>query len=261
MRSLLMAGLCLSALGACMQPPQQTVDAYSPPGETTEMAETRVMGSLTYRQRIALPQDAIATISVYRAGETGEGGDPVRQESFALNGRQVPVPFQIVIAGEDAGAVYTLDAAIRTADGELLWTSEPVQAFAADGVDEEIGMVMMVPAGRTRVVQEDITGRDWLVAGLEGQPVLSASRITMNFGADGRISGNASCNAFTGSYKINNSQIYIGPLALTRKACVPPLMEQERAFIDLLEKVSQLQIDESGTLTISGADGETLTAR
>lgn len=260
MRSIFVAGACLAALGACVQPPEAG-EAYAPKAGEAEMKETRILGTLTYRQKIALPQTATATISIFRDGEAETGGEPVRQQTFALNGRQVPVPFEIVLEAVAPDQVYALAAEIRAADGELLWSSQPVPGFSADGLDEDIGMISLVPAGRSRVEQDDLTGREWMVAGLDGKPVLSTSRITISFGADGRISGNASCNAFTGSYKVNNSSLYVGPLALTRKACVPPLMDQEAAFVSLLETVSQMQIDASGTLTISGEDGETLTAR
>lgn len=259
MRALFMAGFGLAALSACVQAPESGQTATAP--MEAAMGQTTVLGSLTYRQRIALPVTAMATIEIYQDGKADEGGEPVAEQTFALNGRQVPIPFEVVFEREDPSAIYTLRAHIRSADGELLWQSKPVQSFASDGASENLGMVMMVPAGQSRVSQADLTGKEWMVASLDGTPVLTASPVTMNFGDDGRLSGNASCNAYTGSYKINDSALYVGPLALTRKACMGDAMAQETAFVQLLEAVSEMQIDETGTLTISGEAGETLTAR
>jgi putative lipoprotein len=244
---------------ACAQTPSSTSEESEAPA--TAEGETVVVGSLTYRQKIALPQTATATISVYGPGPQDIVAEPLEQESFALNGRQVPVPFQVTIRDSGAVDAYTLRAQIRSANGELIWSTDEVLRFAADGADEDLGLVTLVPAGSTRVSSDDLAGHDWMVAELDGQTLMSGSRITMTFSEDGRISGHASCNNFTGSYKVINSMLSIGPLAMTRKACVPALMEQEQAFIDLLESVDQLNVDPAGMLTISSDSGRTLTAR
>ncbi|WP_169711830.1 META domain-containing protein [Henriciella litoralis] len=255
-----LASLCVAGLASCVQPPEDMTSTSSPVAEM-EMQMTTVSGSLSYRQRIALPQDAVATISVFPAGPADAALSPVDEQSFDLNGRQVPIPFEVTLREDASKGPFSLRAKVSTKGGELLWTTDTVMTFEADGAAQDFGLVELVPAGRARVDIADLTGKEWMVAMLDGAPVLSTSRVTVSFDADGRISGQASCNAYTGSYKVNKSALYVGPLALTRKACVGPLMEQERTFMALLESVSDMSLDDSGTLTIRGEDGKTLTMR
>jgi heat shock protein HslJ len=61
--------------------------------------------------------------------------------------------------------------------------------------------------------------------------------LTIEFGADGRISGSAGCNRFNGQYTTQGPNVSIGPLAATRRACAAPpgIMEQEAAFLKALQ--------------------------
>ena len=48
---------------------------------------------------------------------------------------------------------------------------------------------------------------------------------------------------------------------MTRKACPPALMNQERAFTDILGSARQYTITQDGALVIYGPNGDTITAR
>ncbi|MEE4109017.1 MAG: META domain-containing protein, partial [Halieaceae bacterium] len=58
---------------------------------------------------------------------------------------------------------------------------------------------------------------------LEGQPVIEDSRLTLRFMQTGEVSGNASCNRFSGSYTADARSLKIGgtdgALAITRMMC------------------------------------------
>ena len=265
--SIAVCGLVL--LTACAQTnladpapaPVPTGEVAAPEAEMT-VQEKSVFGSLTYRQRIALPQDAVANLSVIRVEATGD--ETLAKQSFALNGRQVPIPFEITVTdeGEPGGSEsLSFTATILDNAGELLWQTEDALSFVADAARNDLGMVMLSPAGRDEVTLSDVAGRDWMIARLNGEPVMTSAPIILRFDENGQISGNASCNAYTASGTIEDSILTIGPIALTRKACMPKIIEQEAFFLDLMENVSQMQIDETGLLTMTSDWGETLTAR
>lgn len=265
--SIAVCGLVL--LTACAQTnladpspaPVPTGEVAAPEAEMT-VQEKSVFGSLTYRQRVALPQDAVANLSVMRVEATGD--ETLAEQSFALNGRQVPIPFEITVTdqGEPGGSEsLSFTATILDNAGELLWQTEDALSFVADAARNDLGMVMLSPAGRDEVTLSDVAGRDWMIARLNGKPVMTSAPIVLRFDENGQISGNASCNAYTASGTIEDSILTIGPIALTRKACMPKVMEQEAFFLDLMENVSQMQIDETGLLTMTSDWGETLTAR
>lgn len=80
-------------------------------------------------------------------------------------------------------------------------------------------------------------------------PVLD-STITLEFGADGTVSGNATCNTYNGSYATDGDKLTIGPLATTRMACASDeLNAQEMQYLAALQNAATFEIS-NGTLTI-----------
>ena len=93
-------------------------------------------------------------------------------------------------------------------------------------------------------------GREAVVSLIEG------SRLSAEFGADGRLSGSAGCNAYRASYEAAAGELRIGPAAATFKACAQPagVMEQEQAYLRALATVARYRLD--GTrLELRSADG------
>lgn len=105
-----------------------------------------------------------------------------------------------------------------------------------------------------------LTGGDWSVEEIGGAMV-DGSEATLGFGEDGRLAGRASCNLFTTSYELSGEALTVGVTATTRMACAPVLMEQERRFLEILQKVRQFDIDETGALVLTDVDGRRILAR
>lgn len=105
----------------------------------------------------------------------------------------------------------------------------------------------------------DITGREWVVEDINFGGVIDASFASLSF-ADGRVSGSASCNRFGGSYELKGDTLIFGPLAMTRKACAPALMDQERRFSAVISGPVTVSIDDTGALILQGSGGS-ITAR
>lgn len=102
---------------------------------------------------------------------------------------------------------------------------------------------------------------EWMVASIAGQPVIADSKVTLTFDAEGRVSGNSSCNRFTAGYSLTGEGLSITQPAGTMMACAPAtLMEQEATFLILLPQVTKFSID-GGQLTLTAGDGRTITAR
>lgn len=82
------------------------------------------------------------------------------------------------------------------------------------------------------------------------------SKITLNFGADGQVSGNSGCNTYSGSYEANGDKLKVGPLASTRMFCESPAgaMDQEQQYLTALQNAATFDIS-GGTLTIRDAEG------
>lgn len=95
-----------------------------------------------------------------------------------------------------------------------------------------------------------IENRRWRLVELNGRQVEPPSdRDGAYFELDGtasRVTGNASCNRFFGTYELlAGDRIRFGSdIGVTRMAC--PELEQEREFLDMLGRVDSYSLGESG---------------
>lgn len=101
-----------------------------------------------------------------------------------------------------------------------------------------------------QVQSQDLAGTSWEALSYNNgnqavTGVLQGTILTANFSADGSVSGNAGCNDFSGSYKVNGSSISIGPLASTMKMCSDPtgVMDQEAQYLAALQSAATYRIE------------------
>lgn len=106
-----------------------------------------------------------------------------------------------------------------------------------------------------------LQGAEWVVEEIGNAGIVDRSRVTLQFGADGQLSGRASCNRYTGSYRLTGEALHIGPTASTRMACPPALMNQEQRFLDALASVQRHAFGTDGALQLFGPAGRVLLAR
>lgn len=84
-------------------------------------------------------------------------------------------------------------------------------------------------------MSETLSGSEWVPIEIEGIPASEVTRVFVQFGGDGRLSGNSGCNRFTGSYLIDGATLRISSgLAMTRMACPPAAMEEEARLVQAL---------------------------
>jgi heat shock protein HslJ/uncharacterized lipoprotein YbaY len=106
-----------------------------------------------------------------------------------------------------------------------------------------------------------LRGGEWVVEDITGVRLVDRSRVTLAFGADGKVSGAASCNRFGAEYTLTGEGLAITSAYATRMACEPPLMEQEGVFLDALSKVNRFEMSAEGALILHTGDRRTVTAR
>jgi heat shock protein HslJ len=132
----------------------------------------------------------------------------------------------------------------RVADSRL-------QLLAADGaVLATLAAQPKSLAGTSWRVTAYNNGRQAVVSTLTG------TNLTMAFSNDGRVSGSAGCNTFTGPYTADGGKLSFGPAAATRRMCVQPegVMEQEQRFLAALRTVATARF-EGDRLELRTADG------
>ena len=100
-----------------------------------------IRGALTHRARIALPPAAVAVVELTRPAD----GRVIADQRIALDGRQVPVAFELKVprAWLQAGADYLLRAAIEV-QGRATWLGDPVSVRTGTG-QIDIGALELRP--------------------------------------------------------------------------------------------------------------------
>jgi heat shock protein HslJ len=80
------------------------------------------------------------------------------------------------------------------------------------------------------------------LAGLETFPKLEKDAFIQFDVANSRYFGNAGCNNFNGSYKIDGNKISLGATAMTKMFCGGEGMKVEDIFAKILHKIDSYQI-------------------
>jgi putative lipoprotein len=119
-------------------------------------------------------------------------------------------------------------------------------------------LVLLMSAPRAQGASAGIEGTAWLVEDIAGRGVIDRAQTTISFDTSGRVSGSTGCNRFTGVATLEGEALSFDPLATTKRACVPALMDQEQKFLSALEAVRGYALDANGWLQLKGANGEPL---
>ena len=80
---------------------------------------------------------------------------------------------------------------------------------------------------------------------------------SIEFGADGQLSGNVGCNGFGGEYTVDGDTITFSPITSTMMFCEGPVGEQETGTITVFQESATFVLD-GDTLTITSADGNSV---
>jgi len=84
-----------------------------------------------------------------------------------------------------------------------------------------------------------------MTAGSLPTPMLPIGDLTAEF-RDAKVGGSGGCNRFNGGYSTKGSQLKIGPLASTFKACEESVMTQETRYLQALQGAQRYQVNQDG---------------
>jgi putative lipoprotein len=216
-----------------------------------QAAQGVLAGTVTYRERMALPPDATIDVRLEDVSRADAPATVLAEQRIAAEGRQVPIPFELRYPPEriEPNRAYGVRAEIRAPGGELMFTTAThhgvLQGGAALSGTVEILVRRASGDGAAAASDGTITGEPWrLVAirrpGAAEEPVGPDPEYTVRFGADGRYSGRAHCNSFTGGYERSApGQLRIRAGAATLAACLTPSIADE--FLRALASVTSYE--------------------
>lgn len=133
----------LAALSAC-----QVTDGSSPSvAAETPAAHVTLNGIVTYRQRIALPQDARLKVVIADVSRADAPALVIAETEIQTAGKQVPISFTLDYdpAQIDPRGSYAVSARITDASGALLWINDQRFDLPAPNTPANLMLVQVRP--------------------------------------------------------------------------------------------------------------------
>ncbi|MDO5736888.1 MAG: META domain-containing protein [Propionibacteriaceae bacterium] len=124
------------------------------------------------------------------------------------------------------------------------------------------GCATAVPAGESHTnpasgAKDELSGTAWVLESMGGASKDEATTMTVQFTAEGSISGSGGCNRFMGTFTMTGDDLSIEPQGTTMMACEPAVMELETSFLEALQGAKSYAVD-GEKLTLSDASEKEL---
>ncbi|HEY0703596.1 MAG TPA: YbaY family lipoprotein [Candidatus Acidoferrales bacterium] len=238
-----------------------TVLAQAP---LTENAAGVVTGVATYRERMAMPKDAVleATLS-----DVSKMDAPAEAIGSAVMENPGNPPYHFSITYDPRRIVenhsYAVRATIKTG-GQLAFTSDTSYPVITRGAGKEVNILLKRVAKTTATAASANTSRGlrledttWKLTRLGAQDVAASENQRVPYivldSSNKRVSGSGGCNRLNGSYTLDKQTIHFGPIASTMMAC-PSGMDLEGNFLHALDKSHSWKI-QGNELELQDEDG------
>jgi len=215
-----------------------------------------VKGTLTYRERIALPPEGVViTVKVEDVSRADAPAVTIGEQIIENPTHQVPIPFEIEYNPADIDERYTYAMRVRIEVDRKLWFINTTRygVITRGNPTSNIEVVLEKVGPRETITIEDTV---WVLEsyGESGnlKAVLEDTDITIEFkSAEGRFSGSAGCNSYGGGYELDRDKLTIpGPIMSTMMACPEPVMDQEREYLSAIGEAEGYEI-KGGQLSIT----------
>jgi putative lipoprotein len=209
------------------------------PYHGTPPSRAAVTGTVTYRERSALPTDAVVRVQLSDVSRQDAAAIPVAQTTLTPAGRQVPLPFELRYdpAMIDSTHTYAVRATIESG-GRLIFTTTRANAVITRGRPTHVDLVLAIVPPRTPAPSTPpagLVGTRWTLEDLAGAGVIEEASATLEFPEPGKVEGSGSCNRFFGTVSIHRNAMSISPLGTTRMACAEAVAMQEVNYIRALQ--------------------------
>lgn len=167
-------------------------------------------------------------------GCNGYGGD------FTLNEQNVffaPNLVSTMMACMDASKEPEFFKTLSSPDLVVALTNNGILTFSEGNkvvLEFEKSQAPVVSANTDIVNVENLSGK-WTLTSIEGEDMASLfpdKPATMEMTADGKVFGNAGCNTYRSTFKLEENTITFGPAMATKMAC--PSLKGETTFLSKL---------------------------
>ena len=219
--------------------------------------------SATYRERIAVPPDAVLELKLLDTSLMDVAATVLAEERIGIDA----VPVQAVLAYDEAeireGHTYTVSGAIYQGDA-LIFRTTTAYPVLTRGAGDRADIVLermsapIIPASADGTAG-GITGLAWAVVEIAGAAVEAQDPPTLTLDAENNFALYGGCNRFVGTAEIGEDGQFRLPenFAGTLMACPPEREQLERRVLEAFRSVTGYARNENG-LALMDEAGETV---
>ena len=184
----------------------------------------------------------------------GTGGCNSYGGPYQLDGAAIDVgelaSTMMLCQGQSIGAQET--AFFAALGGAQTWRIDEAGVLVLSGPSSEIVAKSAAAEPSANTGGTGLIGR-WNLADMGPTADFDHLQPTIEFTADGAVSGFAGCNTFSGSYSTDGSALTFGPVATTEMACQRPVSAVESDYLSALSGVTRWSVEPDGRLVLDGA--------
>jgi len=225
-------------------------------GEHAIAEEKRIDGSAAYRERIALDPQAELLVKLQDVSPQDVAASTIAAMRFATGGR-VPIRFSLPYQAELIRPAHSYSVSAELVlDRKVIFRTTQVYPVLTGGAGESVDLLLVRSQENSDEAAPSPAG-SWLAEDIGGGGVIDNLQSTLTIEADGRAYGMAGCNNFTGAAEFDANSLSFGPMAMTMKACIDAIADQERKFMDAIGNTKSYRRDDN-FLFLLADDGRTL---
>jgi heat shock protein HslJ len=238
---------CIAALlAACAEAPAPPSDAHAGLMDTAWTVAT-IDGT-------AVVPDAKPTIAFAANGAvSGSAGCNQYSGPYRVEGDRISIgdiASTLMLCDGDRGAQEA--AFLGALRGAQAWRVTPEGDLELSGSGTIVASPGIAEAPPSDAPVARLPGTRWDLVEMGNTGDFARIMPTIEFGADGTVSGFAACNMFTGTFATDGDTVTLGPLATTRKLCVRPASAVEEEYLRALSGVTSWSIMPDGHLLLGG---------
>ena len=214
--------------------------------------EGRLQGTATYRERMALPPNALLEVTLEDVSKADGRAEMIARVRNERPGNP-PIPF--LLAFDPSRIIPNHRYAVRAriyVGGKLLFTTDQGYPVLTGGGESSVALLLRRmgssppgPPSTGSTAAPTLENIYWKLTHLADAPVATASEQQeahfVLHPETGRVSGSGGCNQFGGGYEVRGNQLTFKGIVGTLKACVNG-MDTEKAFLAALGKVNQWKV-------------------
>ena len=244
-RSLIAIASLLTLVG-CGPASEGTSDNPVQASAPEPLPMSRITGSVSYRERMALTPTATLNLQLQDVSLADAAAEIIAERTISNPG-QVPISFALEYDPSriDQRHSYSMRAVIRD-DEKMLFTTDTHYPVLTRGSGDLAVMILVRVAPRAQAEPEfTLTDTTWQLVAIKNKAVktvINGKNAYLRLTAENEaVQGFSGCNQFNGSWSIEDERIVLGALAMTMMACADE-MNTEQVFMQALEEQNRHEI-------------------